>query len=100
MIAQGQSRYSLEVGKSILELWPNQVVRHAIELALAGTSSMKEIQVESRWFRTQFSPLRATAAVQAPGTESAPREEGEVSDAWKRSVRRSEKSLKRSIFHS
>ncbi|CAO1629254.1 unnamed protein product [Parajaminaea phylloscopi] len=45
------------IGKSIYSVW-GDAPRVYIEKALAGESSVEESEIEGRWFRTQYSPIR------------------------------------------
>jgi len=48
------------IGKSIFEVWP-RIDSEALELAMAGVPSTREKELDSRWYRTAFTPLRATS---------------------------------------
>lgn len=45
------------IGKSIYSVW-GDAPRLYIEKALAGESCVEESEIEGRWFRTQYSPIR------------------------------------------
>ncbi|KAN0065158.1 hypothetical protein ACQY0O_001655 [Thecaphora frezii] len=62
--AQGRSM----IGRSIFEVWDSPGIREAIGRAMAGESIVQEMEVEGRWFRTQYTPQREDT-YDADGTE-------------------------------
>lgn len=46
------------IGKAIYSVW-GDAPRPFIEKALAGESCVEESEIEGRWFRTQYSPIRS-----------------------------------------
>ncbi|CAE6436096.1 unnamed protein product [Rhizoctonia solani] len=46
------------IGRSIYEAWDASLIGSAIERAFAGENAVEEMEIEGRWFRTQFTPMR------------------------------------------
>ncbi|CUA76460.1 multi-sensor hybrid histidine kinase [Rhizoctonia solani] len=46
------------IGRSIYEAWDVSLIGSALERAFAGEMAVQEMEIEGRWFRTQFTPLR------------------------------------------
>ncbi len=46
------------IGRSIYEVWDSPGIREAISRALNGESVVQEMEIEGRWFRTQYTPQR------------------------------------------
>ncbi|KAK0550724.1 hypothetical protein OC844_006678 [Tilletia horrida] len=46
------------IGKSIFDVWDSPEIRAAISKALQGNPVVQEMEIEGRWFRTQYTPLR------------------------------------------
>lgn len=46
------------IGRSIYEVWDSPGIREAIGRALSGESVVQEMEIEGRWFRTQYTPQR------------------------------------------
>ncbi|PWZ00286.1 hypothetical protein BCV70DRAFT_217277 [Testicularia cyperi] len=46
------------IGKSIFEVWDSPGIREAISRAMSGESVVQEMEIEGRWFRTQYTPQR------------------------------------------
>ncbi|KAJ9479766.1 Histidine kinase group protein [Pseudozyma hubeiensis] len=46
------------IGRSIYEVWDSPGIREAIGRALNGESVVQEMEIEGRWFRTQYTPQR------------------------------------------
>ncbi|KAE8226032.1 hypothetical protein CF319_g1327 [Tilletia indica] len=46
------------VGKNIFDVWDSREIRDAIDKALEGVPVVQEMEIEGRWFRTQYTPLR------------------------------------------
>ncbi|CAE6412977.1 unnamed protein product [Rhizoctonia solani] len=46
------------IGRSIYEAWDANLIGSALEKAFAGEKAVEEMEIEGRWFRTQFTPLR------------------------------------------
>jgi hypothetical protein len=47
------------IGRSIYEIWPSDKVRISICKALQGETVTGEMEVDGRWFRNSYTPLRA-----------------------------------------
>lgn len=54
------------IGKSIYSVW-GEAPRVFIERALAGEASVEESEIEGRWFRTQYAPIREEEKEDGPG---------------------------------
>ncbi|KAG8735668.1 hypothetical protein FRC10_010284 [Ceratobasidium sp. 414] len=46
------------LGKSIYEAWDPSLIQAALEKAFSGEKVVQEMEIEGRWFRTQYTPLR------------------------------------------
>lgn len=46
------------IGRSIYEAWDASSIGPALERAFAGEKVVKEMEIDGRWFRTQYTPLR------------------------------------------
>lgn len=46
------------IGRSIYEVWDSPGIRDAISRVLNGESVVQEMEIEGRWFRTQYTPQR------------------------------------------
>ncbi|KAJ1018893.1 hypothetical protein NDA16_004696 [Ustilago loliicola] len=46
------------IGRSIYEVWDSPGIREAISRALNGESVVQEMEIEGRWFCTQYTPQR------------------------------------------
>lgn len=46
------------IGRSIFEVWDSPGIREAISRVLNGESVVQEMEIEGRWFRTQYTPQR------------------------------------------
>lgn len=46
------------IGRSIYEVWDSPGIREAISRVLNGESVVQEMELEGRWFRTQYTPQR------------------------------------------
>ncbi|KAG9091856.1 hypothetical protein FS749_016177 [Ceratobasidium sp. UAMH 11750] len=46
------------LGRSIYEAWDPSLIQAALEKAFAGEKVVQEMEIEGRWFRTQYTPLR------------------------------------------
>lgn len=46
------------IGRNIYEVWDSPGIREAIGRALNGESVVQEMEIEGRWFRTQYTPQR------------------------------------------
>ncbi|QRW26609.1 protein-histidine kinase [Rhizoctonia solani] len=53
-----RTRNNSMIGRSIYEAWDASLIGSAIERAFAGENAVQEMEIEGRWFRTQFTPLR------------------------------------------
>ncbi|KAJ1300849.1 hypothetical protein OPQ81_002489 [Rhizoctonia solani] len=81
-----QLRNNSMIGRSIYEAWDASLIGPALEQAFAGEKVVQEMEIEGRWFRTEFTPLREewdgaigdgigpkpTAAVSVTGDEERP----------------------------
>ncbi|CAE6497690.1 unnamed protein product [Rhizoctonia solani] len=56
--AAHRSRNNSMIGRSIYEAWDASLIGSALERAFAGEMAVQEMEIEGRWFRTQFTPLR------------------------------------------
>jgi len=54
------------IGKSVYDIWDSEATRAAIQEAMKGKPVTHEMEVEGRFFRTQYTPLRAD--VDSPNT--------------------------------
>jgi PAS domain S-box-containing protein len=48
------------IGRSIYHVWDSSDIRTAIQRALHGESVTEEMEIDGRWFRTSYNPLRAS----------------------------------------
>ncbi|CAD6970128.1 unnamed protein product, partial [Tilletia controversa] len=48
------------VGKRIFDIWDSIEIKMAIEKALRGIPVVHDMEIEGRWFRTQYTPLRSS----------------------------------------
>lgn len=46
------------IGRSIFDVWDSPGIREAISRALNGESVVQEMEIDGRWFRTQYTPQR------------------------------------------
>jgi hypothetical protein len=46
------------LGRSIYEAWDASLIGSALERAFAGERVVEEMEIEGRWFRTQYTPMR------------------------------------------
>ncbi|CAE6519781.1 unnamed protein product [Rhizoctonia solani] len=46
------------IGRPIYEAWDASSIGPALERAFAGENVVKEMEIDGRWFRTQYTPLR------------------------------------------
>ncbi|KAL9933536.1 hypothetical protein V8E36_007712 [Tilletia maclaganii] len=46
------------IGKNIFDVWDSREIREAISKAMEGNPVVQEMEIEGRWFRTQYTPLR------------------------------------------
>ncbi|CAE6476586.1 hypothetical protein ACGC1H_003980 [Rhizoctonia solani] len=53
-----RTRNNSMIGRSIYEAWDASLIGSALERAFAGEMAVQEMEIEGRWFRTQFTPLR------------------------------------------
>ncbi|KAF8597841.1 hypothetical protein BDV93DRAFT_499265 [Ceratobasidium sp. AG-I] len=78
---QRRQRNNSMLGKSIYEAWDASQIQEALDRAFAGEKVVQEMEVEGRWFRTQYTPMREEDEAQAGDAEGAgnvPDEEREV----------------------
>ncbi|KAE8226030.1 hypothetical protein CF319_g1325 [Tilletia indica] len=48
------------VGKRIYDVWDSPEIKMAIEKALRGIPVVHDMEIEGRWFRTQYTPMRSS----------------------------------------
>ncbi|EPQ26926.1 uncharacterized protein PFL1_05561 [Pseudozyma flocculosa PF-1] len=46
------------IGRNIFDVWDSPGIREALARAMAGESIVQEMEVDGRWFRTQYTPQR------------------------------------------
>ena len=46
------------IGRSLYEIWDSPSFRNSLRRALDGEEVVEEMELEGRWFRTQYTPLR------------------------------------------
>ncbi|UZJ56241.1 hypothetical protein CBS101457_005561 [Exobasidium rhododendri] len=49
------------IGRSIYSIWDVESTKDAIERALAGETIVEDMEIDGRWFRTSYTPLREQA---------------------------------------
>jgi PAS domain S-box-containing protein len=47
------------VGRSIFDMWDFSDIKETIKRALSGETIVEEMEIEGRWFRTSYTPMRA-----------------------------------------
>lgn len=47
------------IGRSIYSVWDPTLIRASMEKALNGEAVVEEMEIEGRWFRTSYTPMRA-----------------------------------------
>ncbi|QRV85636.1 Hybrid signal transduction histidine kinase [Ceratobasidium sp. AG-Ba] len=55
---RSRRRNNSMLGRSIYEAWDPTLIQSALDKAFAGERVVQEMEVEGRWFRTQYTPLR------------------------------------------
>lgn len=81
---QRRERNNSMLGKSIYEAWDPSLIQAALERAFAGEKVVQEMELEGRWFRTQYTPMRegddgqAQADTDAEGAAGLGDEEREI----------------------
>ncbi|KAG9084469.1 hypothetical protein FRC06_004072 [Ceratobasidium sp. 370] len=55
---RSRRRNNSMLGRSIYEAWDPSLIQAALEKAFAGEKVVQEMEIEGRWFRTQYTPLR------------------------------------------
>ncbi|KEP49809.1 hybrid signal transduction histidine kinase K [Rhizoctonia solani 123E] len=55
------------LGRCIYEIWDGNLIAPAIERAFAGERVIQEMEIEGRWFRTQYTPMREEWEVYGEG---------------------------------
>ncbi|KAG8717376.1 hypothetical protein FRC09_014372 [Ceratobasidium sp. 395] len=55
---RSRRRNNSMLGRSIYEAWDVNLIQDALEKAFAGERVVQEMEIEGRWFRTQYTPLR------------------------------------------
>jgi hypothetical protein len=53
-----RTRNNSMLGRSIYEAWDANLIGPALERAFAGERVVQEMEIEGRWFRTQYTPMR------------------------------------------
>ena len=53
-----RSRVKSMIGRSLYEVWDSPSFRQALRRALDGEEVVEEMELEGRWFRTQYTPLK------------------------------------------
>lgn len=56
--SQGQAKQQM-VGRSVYTIWDPALIAKSMEKALAGETVVEEMEIEGRWFRTSYTPMRA-----------------------------------------
>ncbi|CAE6454664.1 unnamed protein product [Rhizoctonia solani] len=51
-------RNNTVLGRCIYEVWDGNLIGPALERAFAGERVVQEMEIEGRWFRTQYTPMR------------------------------------------
>ncbi|CAE7227044.1 unnamed protein product [Rhizoctonia solani] len=46
------------LGRCIYEIWDGNLIGPALDRAFAGEPAVQEMEIEGRWFRTQYTPMR------------------------------------------
>lgn len=65
------------IGKSVYDIWDSPATRQAIQEAMKGKPVTQEMELEGRWFRTQYTPLRGD--IDAPNLNlEAANDDGEI----------------------
>jgi PAS domain S-box-containing protein len=57
--ASGRSSRKSVIGRSIYKVWDLTNIRESMQKALSGETVIEEMEVDGRWFRTSYTPLRA-----------------------------------------
>ncbi|PWN33883.1 uncharacterized protein FA14DRAFT_124358, partial [Meira miltonrushii] len=65
------------VGRSIYTIWDPALIGKSMEKALAGETVVEEMEIEGRWFRTSYTPMRADNQAAQRLIEDAPFEDME-----------------------
>ncbi|KAG8732633.1 hypothetical protein FRC11_011951 [Ceratobasidium sp. 423] len=60
-------RNNTMLGRCIYEVWDASLIGPALERAFAGERIVQEMEIEGRWFRTQYTPMREEWEVYAEG---------------------------------
>jgi hypothetical protein len=56
--ARSRRRNDSMLGRSIYEAWDPSSIQDALEQVFSGERVVQEMEIEGRWFRTQYTPLR------------------------------------------
>ncbi|UZJ52145.1 hypothetical protein CBS101457_001465 [Exobasidium rhododendri] len=63
------------IGRSIYSVWDSTNIRDSMEKALKGETVVEEMEVDGRWFRTSYTPLRALSTAVDEFMESSEKED-------------------------
>ncbi|KAK0548975.1 hypothetical protein OC845_003324 [Tilletia horrida] len=95
------------VGKRIYDVWDSPEIKLAVEQALRGKAVVHDMEIEGRWFRTQYTPMRRTLeernlVMGNPTISANPEELGEIEGVVGASMditerKRAERQLEESI---
>ncbi|UZJ55556.1 hypothetical protein CBS101457_004876 [Exobasidium rhododendri] len=66
------------IGKSIYEIWGKTNIVESMQKALAGETIVEEMEMDGRWFRTSYIPLRNQSDSVSPLTDAERRKESLV----------------------
>ncbi|MCO5565681.1 hypothetical protein L7F22_019355 [Adiantum nelumboides] len=55
--SQSQAKQQM-IGRSIYTIWDPALIGKSMEKALAGETVVEEMEIEGRWFRTSYTPMR------------------------------------------
>ncbi|CAE6457533.1 unnamed protein product [Rhizoctonia solani] len=61
-------RNNTMLGRCIYEVWDGNLIGPALERAFAGERVVQEMEIEGRWFRNQYTPMREEWEVYGDGT--------------------------------
>ncbi|KAH7325446.1 hypothetical protein B0J17DRAFT_632919 [Rhizoctonia solani] len=64
-------RNNTMLGRCIYEVWDGNLIGPALERAFAGERVVQEMEIEGRWFRTQYTPMREEWEVYGEGASAA-----------------------------
>lgn len=78
-LSHSNRRQRTMVGKSIYDIWDSPAIRDSIQKAMAGSEVVQEMEIEGRWFRTQYTPMRQEPDGTGLGT-AEPKDTEEIGD--------------------